>query len=262
MQHFLFGVYPYIAIAVMIVGSIVRYERDPFTWKTGSSQLLRRRQFIWGSVLFHVGVLFILAGHIVGLLTPVVVWDTLGVSHEAKQILAMTSGGLAGLMALAGGIILLQRRLSDPRIRANSTIADTGILLLLVVQLILGIGTVVVSFQHLDGSEMMRFMHWAQAVVYFGADPAGYLAGASWLIKTHVVLGLTIFLLFPFSRLVHMISAPLRFFWRPGWQIVRSRKGARPSPRSLPPLPADPALRDAADRARAARDLAIQHPAE
>lgn len=260
MNHFLFGVFPYIAISVMILGSIIRYERDPFTWKSGSSQMLRRKQFIWGSVLFHVGVLFILVGHFAGLLTPVVIWDTLGVSHGAKQVLAMVSGGIAGLMALAGGIILLHRRLTDPRIRANSTVADTGILILLVVQLVLGLGTVLVSMGHLDGSEMMRFMYWAQGIAYFGPDPASHLVGASWLIKTHVLLGLTIFLLFPFTRLVHMISAPIRFLWRPGYQIVRSRRGAKPSRRALDPLPTGRAAREAAEREKFARDQAIQNP--
>ncbi len=262
MHNFLFGIYPYIAITVMIVGSIIRYERDPFTWKSGSSQMLRTRMFFWGSVLFHVGVLFILFGHIAGLLVPISVWEFFGVGHGAKQVLAMVSGGLAGLMAIIGAVILLWRRMSDPRIRANTTVADTGILILLTLQLALGLATLPVSAQHLDGSEMMLFIGWAQAVVYFGADPASYLIGASWIVKTHVLLGLTIFLLFPFTRLVHLISAPVRFLWRPGWQIVRTRRGARPSPRGLSPLPADQAARDAADAARARRDTAIQHPAE
>lgn len=237
MNNFLFGVYPYIALSVMIIGSIIRYERDPFTWKSSSSQILRKKQFIWGSVLFHVGVLFILGGHIAGLLIPITVWEFFGVSHGAKQILAVVTGELAGLTALAGGIILLRRRMSDPRIRANSTIADTGILALLVLQLLLGVSTGFVSIQHLDGSEMMLFINWAQAVLYLGSDPASYLVGASWVIKAHVLLGLTIFLLFPFTRLVHIISAPVRFVWRPGYQIVRTRRGAKPAPRGVEPLP-------------------------
>lgn len=237
MHNFLFGIYPYIALTVMVWVSIVRYERDPFTWKSKSSQLLRKRSFWWGSVLFHVGVLFILGGHIAGLLVPISLWELIGVGHGAKQILAMVSGGLAGLMAIAGGAILLWRRLHDPRIRANSSFADTGIMALLMVQLVLGVATVPVSMQHLDGSEMMMFIGWAQAVVYFGPDPAGWLEGASWVIKTHVLLGLTIFLLFPFTRLVHIISAPVRYLWRPGYQIVRTRQGARQPVKGVEPLP-------------------------
>ena len=123
MHHLIYGIYPYIALSVMIMASIARYERDPFTWKSKSSQLLRKRQFIVGSVLFHVGVLVIFAGHFVGLLTPIWVFDTLGLSHGAKQILAMVAGGIAWLLALAVGAILLNRRLNHPRGRAHSSFA-------------------------------------------------------------------------------------------------------------------------------------------
>lgn len=237
MNNFLFGIFPYIAITVMVMASIARYERDPFTWKSKSSQLLRKKQFIAGSVLFHVGILAIFAGHLVGLLTPIQIFDALGVSHGAKQILAVALGGVAGLMALVGGALLLHRRLFDPRIRANSTLADTGIMVLLMAQLLLGLATIVVSLSHLDGAEMVKFMNWAQGIIYLRADAAEHIADVHWLFKAHIVLGLTIFLVFPFTRLVHMFSAPLRYLWRPGYQIVRSRRGAKPAPTGLAPLP-------------------------
>lgn len=255
MNEFLFGIYPYIALSVMLVGSIARYERDPFTWKSSSSQLLRRKQFILGSVLFHVGVIIIFFGHLVGLLTPIWVFDALGISHTAKQVLAIVVGGVAGLMALAGGGLLLHRRLYDPRIRANSTIADTGILILLVAQLVLGIGTIFVSLQHLDGHEMTRFMAWAQGIFTFDSGAAALVADAHWIFKLHLFLGLTIFLLFPFTRLVHILSVPVRYLWRPGYQVVRSRRKA-----ALPARSARPQRSAAADPARAAE--ARPQPAE
>ena len=224
MHHFIYGIYPYIALSVMLIASVARYERDPFTWKSKSSQLLRKRSFVIGSVLFHLGVLLIFAGHFVGLLTPIWVFDALGISHGAKQILAMTAGGIAGIAALAGGAILLVRRLYDPRIRANSTFADTGILALLMAQLVLGVLTITQSVQHLDGHEMTKFMSWAQGIFSFDGRAAGYIKDVSWIFKAHIFLGLTIFLLFPFTRLVHIVSAPVRFLWRPGYQIVRTRK--------------------------------------
>lgn len=224
MNNVLFGIYPYIAVTVMVLGSIIRYDRDPFTWKSKSSQILRKRQFVIGSVLFHLGVLIILGGHLVGLLTPIAIFDALGISHGAKQVLAMTAGGIAGVMALIGGILLLHRRLTDSRIRAHSTIADTGILVLLLAQLVLGLMTILVSMQHLDGHEMVKLMSWAQAIAYFRAGAAQHLDGVNILFKLHIFLGLTIFLLFPFTRLVHMISAPIRYIWRPGYQIVRSKR--------------------------------------
>ncbi len=228
MNQFLFGTYPYIALTVLLIGSIARYERDPFTWKSSSSQLLRRKQLIVGSVLFHVGVLIIFGGHLVGLLTPVWVFDALGISHTAKQILAMTAGGIAGIMALVGGTMLLMRRIGDPRIAKNSSFADTGILVLLLLQLVLGLSTIIVSMQHLDGEEMLKLMSWAQGIFYFDGNAASYIQDVSIVFKLHIFLGLTIFLLFPFTRLVHMLSVPVRYVTplRKGYQIVRSRRKA------------------------------------
>ena len=226
MHNFLFGIYPYIALSVLIIGTIARYERDPFTWKTSSSQLLRRKQLVVGSTLFHVGVLVIFFGHLGGLLTPIRVFDALGIGHGAKQTLAVVAGGIAGVMALIGGCMLFHRRWTDPRIRRTSSFADIGILALLLAQLVLGLGTIVVSLQHLDGHEMTKFMSWAQGIFTFQADSANHIQDVSWTFKLHLILGLTIFLLFPFTRLVHMLSAPLRYLVRPGYQIVRSRRTA------------------------------------
>lgn len=226
MHEFLFGTYPYIALSVLAIGSIARFERDPFTWKSSSSQLLRRKQLIVGSVLFHVGVLVIFFGHLGGLLTPIWIFDAMGVSHGAKQILAVVAGGVAGVMALIGGIMLLTRRMMDPRIRMNSSFADIAILVLLLVQLLLGLATIFVSLQHLDGHAMTLLMSWAQGIFYFDGAAASYIEDASIIFKLHIFLGLTIFLIFPFTRLVHMLSAPVRYItpWRKGYQIVRSRR--------------------------------------
>lgn len=227
MNNFVFGIFPYIALSVLLIGSIARYERDPFTWKSSSSQLLRRRQLVIGSVLFHVGVLVIFLGHLIGLLTPISLFHLLGISNEFKQTLAVVAGGIAGVMALVGGGMLLHRRWTDPRIRKTSTFADHAILVLLLAQLVLGIGTIFVSIQHLDGGEMVKFMTWAQMIFTFRAGAAEQVADVALVFKLHLALGLTIFLVFPFTRLVHVLSgftAPFRFLLRPGYQIVRSRR--------------------------------------
>lgn len=220
----LFGLYPYIALAVLVIGSVLRFDREQYTWRTGSSQLLRRKQLVLGSILFHVGILLIFVGHLVGLLTPVIVWETLGVTHGAKQMLAIIAGGVAGAMCLVGGLLLLHRRLFDPRIRATSTFGDTAILALLMAQLCLGLATIPISLQHRDGEEMVKFMMWAQGIFTFQPGAANYVADAHWIFKAHLTLGLTIFLVFPFTRLVHMLSAPVWYLNRRGWQIVRSKK--------------------------------------
>ena len=146
----LFGVYPYIALSVLAIGSVVRFDREQYTWRSGSSQLLRRRQLMLGSVLFHLGVLMIFAGHVVGLLTPIWIFDALGVPHSAKQMLAIVAGGIAGVLGLCGGLVLLHRRLTDPRIRKTSSFSDIAILVLLVAQLCLGLATIPTSLEHRD----------------------------------------------------------------------------------------------------------------
>jgi nitrate reductase gamma subunit len=226
LNTFVFGIYPYIALAVLALGTIIRYDREPYTWRSGSSQLLRRRQLVMGSVLFHVGVLAIFFGHLVGLLTPLWFWDLIGVSHTAKQLIAIGLGGVAGVMGIVGATLLIHRRFFDARIRASSSFADNMIILILWVQLALGLATIGVSVQHLDGEEMVRFMSWAQGIFTFDAKAASYVAGAHPIFKAHIMLGLTIFVLFPFTRLVHMLSVPLRYFWRPGYQVVRSNRRA------------------------------------
>jgi nitrate reductase gamma subunit len=220
----LFGIYPYIALVVLAVGTVIRYDREPYTWRTGSSQLLRRKQLMWGSLLFHVGVLLIFAGHLVGLLTPLAIWEMLGVTHGAKQMIAIVLGGVAGVMGIIGATLLVHRRFFDARIRRNSSFTDSLIILILWAQLALGLLTIRVSMQHLDGEEMVKFMHWAQGIFTFDPKAASYVADADLVFKLHITLGLTIFVLFPFSRLVHMLSAPVRYIWRPGYQVVRTRR--------------------------------------
>ncbi|RED16320.1 respiratory nitrate reductase subunit gamma [Parasphingopyxis lamellibrachiae] len=224
LNNMVFGIYPYIALSVLAIGSVIRYDREPYSWRSGSSQLLRRRQLMVGSVLFHLGVLLIFAGHFVGLLTPIAFFDALGVSHGAKQLLAIVAGGVAGLFAFVGATMLLHRRLFDPRIRRTSSFSDIAILFLLWLQLVLGMATIFVSLDHLDGHEMVKFMSWAQGIFTFEAGAASYVLDVHPIFKAHLFLGLTILLLFPFTRLVHMLSAPVRYIWRPGYQIVRSKK--------------------------------------
>jgi nitrate reductase gamma subunit len=224
MNQFLFGTLPYIALTVLLIGSIARYERDPYTWKSSSSQFLRRKQLILGSVLFHIGVLVIFFGHLFGLLIPVEIYEAFGIEPQAKQLLAAVGGGIAGVIAIIGALILAHRRLTDPRVRATSSFADTGILLLLIAQLALGLGSVPISLATLADGEVVKFMAWAYGIFTFDGTAASNLEHVPLIFKLHIVLGLIIFMLFPFTRLVHMLSAPVRYIWRPGYQIVRTRR--------------------------------------
>ena len=222
LNELFFGYYPYICLAVFVVGSIARFERDQYGWRSGSSQLLRRRQLRVGSNLFHVGILVIFLGHLGGLLTPIAFFDAVGIGHGAKQLMAIAIGGVAGIACFVGLSMLIHRRLFDPRIRNTSSAGDIAILLLLYAQLILGLGTIFISAQHLDGAEMVKFMTWAQMILTVQGGAASLVADVHWLFKLHLVLGMTVFLVFPFTRLVHVWSAPIWHLGRRGYQIVRA----------------------------------------
>ena len=221
---FLFQVYPYVCLTVFLVGSLIRFDRDQYTWKSDSSQLLRAGSLRWGSNLFHVGILFLFFGHLVGLFTPHSVYGPF-MSAATKQTLAVVAGGVAGLLCFVGLTLLLHRRLFDPRIRYTSHPTDIAVLVVLWVQLVVGLITLPYSWQHADGSVMLVLADWAQRIVTLRPVDATALASLPWPYLLHVVFGMTIFLLLPFSRLVHVWSgfATVTFLLRPH-QVVRSRR--------------------------------------
>lgn len=218
----LFGVYPYIALAICLIGSWARFDWSQYTWRAGSSQMLDGKGMRIASNLFHVGIIFVLAGHFVGLLTPHALYHHV-ISTEHKQLLAMVSGGVFGVLCLIGLIMLIKRRLNNPRIRATSSTSDIMILFVLLAQLILGLLTIVASTQHLDGSVMVMLGDWAQSVVTLQPLKAAQaIAPVGIIYKLHVFLGVTLFVLFPFTRLVHIVSAPIWYLGR-RYQIVRQK---------------------------------------
>lgn len=222
LDNLLFGAYPYIAIAILFIGSWIRYDREPYSWKADSSQLLDQKGFRLASNLFHIGIIFVLCGHFVGLLTPHAVYEHF-ISSENKQLLAMVSGGFFGVLCLIGLVMLINRRLNNPRVRASSKTSDIVILFMLLIQLVLGLFTIVASTHHLDGSVMIMLADWAQHIVILQpVEAAQSIAPVSLVYKLHVFFGLTLLVVFPFTRLVHIISVPVKYFAR-NYQLVRQR---------------------------------------
>lgn len=219
--HLVYGYYPYLAGTVFLLGSLFRYDHGQYTWKTGSSQMLSSKHMRLASNLFHIGILIIFFGHLFGLLTPHWVYGPF-LSAGHKQLLAIVIGGFAGVLCVIGGAMLLWRRLFNPRVRASSSLMDNAIIFLLLLQACLGLVTIFFSYGHLDGTMMLTLANWAQAIVLFNGDAATYLNGAPIIFKLHIFLGLTIILLFPFTRLVHVWSIPLGYLGR-NYQIVRRR---------------------------------------
>jgi nitrate reductase gamma subunit len=237
LNQFVFGIYPYICLAVFLLGSLVRFDRDQYSWKSDSSQLLKAGQLRLGSNLFHLGILFLFFGHTVGMLTPHFVYEPF-MTAGAKQLMAMISGGAFGLLGFIGVTLLLHRRLAEPRIRATSKTSDIVLLLLLWLQFALGLATIPLSAQHLDGGMMMKLAEWAQRIVTFRGGAVELLAEAGWVFKAHMFLGMSIFFIFPFTRLVHVWSgfASVAYLARP-YQVVRSRRLNLPAGHNLPRQP-------------------------
>ncbi|MGV8805035.1 MAG: respiratory nitrate reductase subunit gamma [Polaromonas sp.] len=224
LHGFLFGVYPYICLTVFLLGSLLRFDRDQYTWKSDSSQLLRTGLLRWGSNLFHVGILFLFFGHLVGLLAPHAFYAHF-LEASVKQKIAIYSGGLFGVICFIGLSMLIYRRMFDERIRYTSHKTDLAILIILWVQLVVGLITLPFSWAHSDGSVMLILADWAQRILTLRTVNAEVLAGLPWPYLFHIVFGMTIFLLFPFSRLVHVWSgfASVGYLFRP-YQVVRSRR--------------------------------------
>ena len=219
---FLFGIYPYLCLAVLLIGSLIRFDREPYTWKSDSSQLLRKRQLRLGSNLFHYGVIIVILGHFAGFLTPhwAVKWALNPTGH---QLLAMVVGGIAGLVSIVGLTVLLHRRLADPRIRLNSRKWDIAVAMLLWLQLVLGLLTVPLSAFHMDGAMFETLTTYVQGIVTLDGSVSSLMLGVPLVYKLHVLLGFTIFLISPFTRMIHIWSGAgaLAYLFRP-YQIVRT----------------------------------------
>jgi len=224
LHQFTFGIYPYIALAIFLLGSLIRFDREQYTWKSESSQVLHRGSLRLGSTLFHIGIIGLFFGHAVGLLTPVWVWDTLGVPHGAKQLFAMIAGGIMGALCLAGILLLLARRFASDRLRKVTSFKDKVVLLWILGTLLLGLYSIVVSADHLDGHTMVQLMQWAQHIVTFRGDAPDFILDAPLVFKLHLFMGMSLFVIFPFTRLVHVWSGfgAVAYLGR-AFQLVRPR---------------------------------------
>ncbi|MEM3799637.1 MAG: respiratory nitrate reductase subunit gamma [Thermoprotei archaeon] len=213
-ELFVWGVYPYIALTVFVVGLVLRYDKDPWGWTSKSSEILEKRMLQVGSLLFHWGFLLVVAGHILGLIIPVGVYNSLGVTAEEYHTLAFYGGAASGLISILGLIVLLARRLITPRIRATSGVDDYFTLAILLVVMGMGLANTL-GYTLLVGPYDYRFTVgvWVRSLFVLRPDVA-LMASAPISYQIHVVLGLLFFAVLPFTRLVHIFSLPLPYLWR------------------------------------------------
>jgi len=225
LHQFIFGVYPYIALVTFVLGSWIRFDHEQYTWKSDSSQFLSKASMRFASNVFHIGILGIFFGHLVGMLTPHSVFLALGISDAAHQGIAIFAGGIFGLMVILGGVILWLRRMFNARVRAASRWMDINILGWLILTACVGFSTIFWSMghaEHQDFTVMIRLTEYVQSVVTLQANP-DLLVGIDPVYKLHMFLGLSVFLFFPFTRLVHIWSAPVGYLFR-AYQIVRAKR--------------------------------------
>lgn len=211
---FTWGVFPYICLAVMIVGTLYRYQTDQLGWGSRSSEILEKKLLTSGSMLFHVGILFVFAGHVAGLLVPLAFYNALGISSELYHGAAIALGGLAGLVALAGLSILLYRRIANTRVRKNSDVSDyvsDGLLWLVIflgLAFTLGYGIVHGPYEY-----RATVGPWIRSVLTLQPD-TGLMAGVPLLLQVHIALAFALFGISPFTRLVHVYSIPVGYLRR------------------------------------------------
>ena len=224
-HQFVFGIYPYICAVIFLLGSLARFDRDQYTWRSESSQMLSTGTLRLGSNLFHLGIIGLFFGHFFGMLTPPEILHAVGVTASQKQLLAVVAGGILGVICLIGLLLLIHRRLTNARVRATSRGRDFLVLFWILATLLLGLSTVPLSIQHSDGHTMLQLMAWAQHLVTFQGNAPSFITDVSPVFKVHMFMGMSLFAIFPFTRLVHAWSgfAAVGYIARP-WQVVRSRK--------------------------------------
>ncbi|GLZ02053.1 respiratory nitrate reductase subunit gamma [Actinoplanes sp. NBRC 103695] len=235
----LFVVFPYVCLAIFIGGHVWRYRYDKFGWTTRSSQLYERRLLRIGSPLFHFGILLVALGHIGGLLVPESWTEAVGVSEHAYHVVAVGVGTLAGICTLAGAAILIYRRRTVGPVFSATTVNDKIMYVLLIATIILGLGTTVLGNLTDDPHNYRESVSpWFRSIFYFQPDP-DLMTNAPIGFRLHAISAFVLFAFWPFSRLVHVFSAPLGYLTRP-YIVYRSRDahlGARPTRRGWERVP-------------------------
>ncbi len=225
----LWGVVPYLVALTLVAGLVWRYRYDQFGWTTRSSQLYESRLLRVGSPVFHFGLLVVLGGHLMGLLIPKELTDTF-VTQETYHLVALTAGTLAGVATLFGIALLIYRRRTTGPVFLATTRNDKLMYVVLFAVIVFGLiatltGGQTPTGEHHNYRETVSV--WFRSLLVFQPDVAA-MAAATWQFKVHILIGLGLFALVPFSRLVHAFTAPLHYLFRP-YVVYRSRDEVPPA---------------------------------
>ena len=224
MLQFLWVIFPYLMITIFIVGHIYRYNVDQLSWTAKSSEFLEKKTLKWGSMLFHIGILLVSVGHIVGLLVPKSLLESFGVSESLYHSGAVYVGGLAGIITLIGILILLNRRLTNKRVRITSDTSDIITVILIFLIIIVGIyNTFIGTRLYSDFDYRETISPWFRGLLTFVPNPS-LMRGVPLGFQLHILISFALIGIWPFTRLVHVWSVPLTYFKR-RYIIYRKRAG-------------------------------------
>lgn len=226
-------VLPYLCLAVFVGGHIWRWRHDQFGWTTHTSQLLENRILRLGSPLFHLGAFGVIGGHAMGLLVPASLTAALGIPEHLYHLVAVWAGTVTGVMLVAGLVLLVARRLVNGRVRRKTTAMDRVLYAALTVMVGLGMAATVVVNLFGPGYDYRETIAvWFRGVFWL-SPRSDLMIDAPLVYQLHAIGGFLFLALWPFTRLVHVWSAPLAYLWRP-YVIYRTRRGPVPTPQPSP----------------------------
>lgn len=222
-SQFLWVIYPYMILIIFLVGLYYRYQTDQFGWTAKSSEMLEKKKLRWGSNLFHIGIMLVFFGHVGGILIPKSWLEALGVSDHLYHTMALWIGSAAGLMTLIGCIILVIRRFLDVRIRRTSSFGDMLSIILLTLIVVVGMAATLFNMTASSDFDYRETIGpWLRGVLLFMPDYT-LMNTVPIIFKVHIILGLALFAVFPFTRLVHMLSLPIKYLSR-SYVVYRKRQ--------------------------------------
>ncbi len=221
----LWSVMPYVAIGSFVIGLVWRYRYDKFNWTTRSSQIYENNLLRIAGPLFHLGLFAVIGGHIAGLLVPKKWTDAIGVSQEMYHFGAISLGGLAGVATLTGIALLIYRRRTTSTVFAATTKNDKAMYVFLVATLLAGCAATLSSAGVIGTEHNYRetVSPWFRSILLFQPDGT-LMASTPLAFRIHAVIGMALFIIWPFTRLVHALSAPIGYMFRPPI-IYRTRDG-------------------------------------
>jgi nitrate reductase gamma subunit len=227
----LWGVGPYVVIALLVGGTIWRYRYDKFGWTTRSSQLYESRLLRIGSPLFHFGILVVIIGHVIGLFIPARWTEAVGMSEGAYHVQALILGGIAGVATLVGIVILIYRRRTSGPVFMATTRNDKSMYVVLVAAIVTGLGTTVLGAGLVGEEHNYRetVAPWFRSIFILQPDVEA-MSGIPVSFVLHTLVGMLLFAVWPFTRLVHAFTAPVGYLFRP-YIVYRSRPATSASRR-------------------------------